>query len=57
MVCIERSALFVVLECGHLVFCPGCRRKAVARELKESGNAQWKTVKPGQLSNKELHGG
>ena len=54
VVCIEKSALFVMHECGHLIFCPGCRRKAVAKELKESGKTQWKSVKPGQLSNKEL---
>ena len=54
VVCIEKSALFVMHECGHLIFCPGCRRKAVAKELKESGKTQWKSVKPQQLSNKEL---
>eukprot|EP00439_Symbiodinium_sp_Y106_P025466 s5169_g3.t1 len=54
VVCIEKSALFVMHECGHLIFCPGCRRKAVAKALKESGKSQWKSVKPGQLSNKEL---
>ena len=54
VVCIEKSALFVMHECGHLIFCPGCRRKAVAKELRESGKTQWKGVKPGQLSNKEL---
>lgn len=53
VVCIEKSALFV-MQCGHLIFCPGCRRKAVAKELRESGKTQWKSVKPGQLSNKEL---
>ena len=54
VVCIEKSALFVMHECGHLIFCPGCRRKAVAKALRESGKSQWKSVKPGQLSNKEL---
>ena len=32
--CLEKEGTVVMTVCGHRVFCPGCRRKAVARVLR-----------------------
>merc|ERR1712232_1431673 len=35
--CLAKEALFVMDECGHLVYCRACRRHAVARALADRG--------------------
>ncbi|CAE8586732.1 unnamed protein product, partial [Polarella glacialis] len=51
--CIERPAIHVIRECGHMVYCATCRRKVVARQLKNAGGRA-KAKKPAELNNKEL---
>merc|ERR1712039_276626 len=52
--CIGKPALHVLQECGHLVYCSTCRRKAVAKQLKDFGGQQDKMMKPGQLRSRHL---
>lgn len=55
--CISKEASYVVQECGHLVYCSTCRRKAVARHLNDSERCYKGSrgiIKRGELNNKEL---
>merc|ERR1711924_485775 len=51
--CLLNEAIFVMSNCGHCVFCRGCRRKMVHKVHSDVGDSM-KSMNRHDLQNREL---